>query len=197
MTWHNLLDVIIETKALSRILLFGPPDTGKSTAAVNAAKKLDRPCFRCQCAPQQGIEDLLGNWTLVDGKTVFVPGPIARAMTAGGVLLLDEFDRRNKGHDSIYHALLDDPAISSLNLPNGETIKPAPGFMAIYANNGQRIPAIVQRHSGNMVDLNAVRWLLNQPAPRILMSDLEFCRRSQPLHPRSSLPRSLIRHHCR
>ena len=49
------------------------------------------------------------------------------------------------------------------------------GTLVVYAKDGHRLPAIIERYGGNTVDLNALRWLLAQPAPWILMSDLGFC----------------------
>lgn len=130
--WYDVLPAIIEA-GITRILLYGPPDTGKTTTA--SLIRPGKPVFRVQCSRQQGIEDILGSYVLRDGRTEFIPGPIAQAMLSGGTLILDEFDFRNPAHDSIWHAVLDDPKIAEVRLPDGTVIKPAPGFIAIATTN--------------------------------------------------------------
>jgi len=49
------------------------------------------------------------------------------------------------------------------------------GTLRIFARNGKRSRTAPRRGGSNDVDLWAVRWLLRQPAPRVLVSDLEFC----------------------
>jgi hypothetical protein len=50
------------------------------------------------------------------------------------------------------------------------------GTLKIFARNGKRSRTCPRQDgAGNEVDLQAVRWLLRQPAPHVLVSDLEFC----------------------
>lgn len=127
--WYEILNIV--TGHLSRILLYGPPDTGKTTAASKVGAK----SYRVQCSRQQGIEDLLGSYVLENGETKFIPGPVALAMTEGATLVIDEFDMANPAHASIWHAVLDDPQIACVRLPNGAEIKPAAGFKVIATTN--------------------------------------------------------------
>jgi hypothetical protein len=72
---------------------------------------------------------------LENGETKFIPGPVALAMMEGATLVVDEFDMANPAHASIWHAVLDDPQISCVRLPNGQEIKPAEGFKVIATTN--------------------------------------------------------------
>jgi len=137
LVWNDVLAAVIEA-GLNRILLYGPPDTGKTTTASKI--RPDGEVYRVQCSRQQGIEDLLGSFLLVPGPTgspvtQFVPGPIVKAMKEGALLLADEFDMRNPAHDSIWHSVLDDESIAEVRLPDGTVIKPSPGFIAIATTN--------------------------------------------------------------
>ena len=52
------------------------------------------------------------------------------------------------------------------------------GELVVFAQGGRRSNGIPQGHEpaeGNWCDLEAVRWLLRQKGPRILVSDLGFC----------------------
>lgn len=48
------------------------------------------------------------------------------------------------------------------------------GTLAIYAQHGRRAESIERFGRGNSVDLWAIEWLLRQPAPRYLVTDLGF-----------------------
>jgi len=132
LAWFEVLTAVVNA-GLNRVLLYGPPDTGKTTTATKIRE--DKPVFRVQCSRQQGIEDLLGSYVLQAGETKFIPGPVAQAMLQGATLLVDEFDMRNPAHDSIWHSVLDDESIAEVRLPDGTVIKPAPGFIAIATTN--------------------------------------------------------------
>ncbi len=132
--WYETLPIIL-TSGITRILLHGPPDTGKTTTAGKLALARGQQVFRLQCSRDQGIEDLLGQFTLADGATKFAPGPVPQAMACGGMLVCDEFDLRNPAHDSIYHSILDEPEIAEVRLPDGTSIKPANGFSVICTTN--------------------------------------------------------------
>jgi hypothetical protein len=50
------------------------------------------------------------------------------------------------------------------------------GWLYVYARNGKRAAEIVQPDGGNnTVDGPAMDWLLQQPGPRIMVTDREFC----------------------
>lgn len=182
--WHDLLQTVINSKAAGKVLLYGPPDTGKTTSAVNAAKAAGRPLYRLQCSCQQGIEDLLGTMELKAGETRFVPGPVPNALKSGGVLCLDEFDMRNPAQDSIYHSILDNSELASVTLPDGVVVPAAQGFTVIATMNGSPAdltPALLRRfdvciYAGTphpdalaelpeQVRLTLVQWAQAQPVP--------------------------------
>ncbi len=144
-TWHEVLPQIIPL--VHRILLYGPPDTGKTTAATRLGDA-NGGSIRLQCSRQQGVEDLLGSFVLRNGATEFVPGPIPRAMREGRILVIDEFDQRNAAHDSIYHAALDDKDIACIALPDGTECRPTEGYKVICTTNagvGAFSPALQRR----------------------------------------------------
>jgi len=49
------------------------------------------------------------------------------------------------------------------------------GTLCVFSRAGRRAVDVPYRVSGNSVDLYALRWLLRQPAPRLIVTDGEFC----------------------
>lgn len=147
MQWHEQLPIVINA-GITRILLHGPPDTGKTTTAGKTAQAKGQAVYRLQCSRDQGVEDLLGQFVLEKGETRFAPGPIPQAMQSGGMLIMDEFDMRNPAHDSIYHSIMDDAEIAEVRLPDGTVIKPQPGFTVVCTTNADPkmfTPALLRR----------------------------------------------------
>jgi len=70
----------------------GLSGNGKTTMIEQACANLKREFYRVNITAQTDEDDLLGGFRLIDGNTVWVDGPVIRAMKAGGVLLLDEID---------------------------------------------------------------------------------------------------------
>lgn len=69
-------------------------------------------------------------------------------------------------------------SLTNVRQDRAKPVEEWPGRLCIYAQHGRRIgriPDTCQPGSGNGCDLAAVRWLLKQPGPRYLVSDLEFC----------------------
>lgn len=128
--------------AIHRVLLVGPPGTGKSSAASVVAQVGDRAVTRVACHPAMTPDDLVGGWRLeaLPGggtRTVWTDGPGVRAMVNGSILLLDEIDRAPDEVSPALHALMDDPAIARLRRGDGTEVQPAPGFAVIATANGR------------------------------------------------------------
>lgn len=131
--WDDILRELVKAKMipnpLYRILLFGPPRTGKSSIGRELFDKHERVTVHRQLP----VEDLLGGYALVGGSTVWQDGPAIRAMRQGICLVLDEVDQISAETRCILHALMDDPA--GITLASGERVDAAPGFCVIATTN--------------------------------------------------------------
>jgi hypothetical protein len=133
MKWDDLLAHLGSTgvipNTLNRVLLYGPPRTGKSTSACN----IFAPAERVTLHKQQPVDDLLGGYCLKDGTTVWSDGPAVRALRFGRALILDEVDQMSPECRFTLHALMDDPA--GVTLASGERVEAAPGYVVIGTTN--------------------------------------------------------------
>ena len=123
--WWDVLEACIES-GLTRILLVGPPGTGKSTTA-------DRDGQRVTCYEDAGPESITGTFIQKDGNTVWIDGPAVRAMRTGTRIVLDETDHSSPECVSLLYALLDDAP--SIMLPTGECVKATKGYQVIGTSN--------------------------------------------------------------
>lgn len=136
--WYDHLAAVMPI--LNRILLIGPPSSGKSTTAmlVGSVK------YRITMTETTSREDLIGMYHLIDGSTKWVDGPITAAMRGGMSVLVDEIDRYSAECMSLFYGTIDDkPHVS---LPNGEQVYAAPGYKVIMTSNEtlETLPQAIQ-----------------------------------------------------
>jgi MoxR-like ATPase len=144
--WDDILRRLTKDKTipnpLYRILLFGPPRTGKSSIA----RELFQAHERVTIHKQLPTDDLLGGYALVEGTTKWQDGPAIRALRTGSPIVLDEIDQISPECRCILHALLDDPA--GITLASGERVDAKPGYCTIATTNAMPSalpPAILDR----------------------------------------------------
>ena len=131
--WPEILRTLGQLpKAPRRTLLYGPPGTGKTTYALSLSSESERITLTQGMFP----DALLGKFLLKDGSTYWADGAATRAARKGAPLVIDEIHKGGAELDSTLQAILDDEAVSRLNLDNGETIEPSAGFRIIATMNG-------------------------------------------------------------
>lgn len=72
------------------LLLKGPTGCGKSRLVEHMAARLGRELITVPCHDDTGASDLFGRWLVQGGDTVWVDGPVTRALRHGAILYLDE-----------------------------------------------------------------------------------------------------------
>lgn len=129
------------------VLLFGPPGTGKTTAAVNAARALGQSVYNVTLTDETPAAELRGHWIPAeDGRFKWHDGPAMRAFREGATLVLNEVDHASADALDFLHTLCDDPGIAAVTLPTGETVFPHEDFRVVATTNSD--PDVVFAEDG-------------------------------------------------
>ncbi|KPK69494.1 MAG: AAA family ATPase [Acidithiobacillales bacterium SM23_46] len=118
------------------VLLKGPTGCGKTRFMEHMAWRLKRPLITVSCHDDLTASDLVGRYLIMGGETVWVDGPMARAVRAGAILYLDEVVEARKDTTVVIHPLADDRRVLPME-KTGELLAAPPEFcLAISYNPG-------------------------------------------------------------
>ena len=116
------------------LLLKGPTGCGKTRFVSHMAARLRLPLLTIACHDDLTAADLTGRYLLQGGETVWVDGPLTRAVRAGGICYLDEVVEARKDVTVVLHPLTDDRRILPLER-TGETLPAPASFMLVISYN--------------------------------------------------------------
>jgi nitric oxide reductase NorQ protein len=116
------------------LLLKGPTGCGKTRLVAHMAARLGRPLYTVACHDDLAAADLIGRFLLKGGETVWVDGPLTRAVREGAICYLDEVVEARKDVTVVLHPLTDDRRTLPIDR-TGEEIAAAPGFMLVASYN--------------------------------------------------------------
>ena len=118
------------------VLLKGPTGCGKTRFMEHMAWRLKRPLVTVSCHDDLTASDLVGRYLVVGGETVWVDGPLARAVRCGGICYLDEIVEARKDTTVVIHPLGDDRRVLPME-KKGELLEAPDDFcLAISYNPG-------------------------------------------------------------
>jgi nitric oxide reductase NorQ protein len=116
------------------LLLKGPTGCGKTRFIAHMAARLERPLFTISCHDDLTAADLTGRFLIKGGETVWVDGPLTRAIREGGICYLDEIVEARKDVTVVLHPLTDDRRMLPLER-TGETLQAPDTFMLVVSYN--------------------------------------------------------------
>jgi nitric oxide reductase NorQ protein len=118
------------------LLLKGPTGCGKTRFMEHMAWRLKRPLITVSCHDDLTASDLVGRYLITGGETVWVDGPLARAVRHGAICYLDEIVEARKDTTVVIHPLADDRRVLPIE-KTGELLAATPEFcLAISYNPG-------------------------------------------------------------
>ncbi|MDT5177502.1 MAG: nitric oxide reductase NorQ protein, partial [Mycobacterium sp.] len=116
------------------LLLKGPTGCGKTRFVEAMAYDLQRPLITVACHDDLTTADLVGRYLLRGDETVWVDGPLTRAVREGAICYLDEVVEARQDTTVVLHPLAD----HRRQLPIerlGVTLEAAPGFGLVVSYN--------------------------------------------------------------
>ncbi|MBA3743276.1 CbbQ/NirQ/NorQ/GpvN family protein [Sporichthya sp.] len=116
------------------VMLKGPTGCGKTRFVEAMAHRLGRPLVTVACHDDLTAADLVGRHLLKGGETVWVDGPLTRAVREGAMCYLDEVVEARQDTTVVLHPLADhrrELYIERLGL----SLRAADGFMLVVSYN--------------------------------------------------------------
>ncbi len=122
--WHNQLPVLLK----------GPTGCGKTRFMEYMSWYLQRPMITVSCHDDLTASDLVGRYLVKGGETVWVDGPLTRAVRSGSLCYLDEIVEARKDTTVVIHPLCDDRRLLPID-KLGEVIEAPPAFSLTVSYN--------------------------------------------------------------
>ncbi|HEX9180881.1 MAG TPA: CbbQ/NirQ/NorQ/GpvN family protein [Burkholderiales bacterium] len=122
--WHGRLPVLLK----------GPTGCGKTRFMEHMAWRLKRPLVTVSCHDDLTASDLVGRYLVTANETVWVDGPLARAVRVGAICYLDEIVEARKDTIVVIHPLADDRRFLPME-KRGEQLQAPPEFMLAMSYN--------------------------------------------------------------
>lgn len=133
--WRDVHDAL--QAGQDRLVLFGPPGTGKTKAGLTFGVLPGQEALRLICNQEMTDSDFRGHYMPTEnGSWQFKEGVAIRAWRTGGRLVADEVDRLSGDVESIALAMFDSVESASWTNPaTGEVVTPQPGFSVVMTTN--------------------------------------------------------------
>ncbi len=116
------------------LMLKGPTGCGKTRFIEHMAHALGLPLISVACHEDITAADLVGRYLLTGGETVWVDGPLTRAVRQGAICYLDEIVEARADTTVVIHPLADHRR--ELNIERlGESLRAPDSFMLVVSYN--------------------------------------------------------------
>jgi nitric oxide reductase NorQ protein len=117
------------------IMIKGPTGCGKTRLVEHMANRLDVPIYTVSCHEDITTADLVGRYVLVGGETVWIDGPLTRAVREGGICYLDEIVEARQDSTVAIHPLADFRRELTIERQGGLRVPAAEGFCLVISYN--------------------------------------------------------------
>ena len=110
-------DLIVALELNMPSYVYGHKGAGKSELYEQVCARTNRPLTRVQHTISTEVSDIVGQWIVKGGETIFQLGPLPLAMLNGHLYLADEYDRGQPTVLSVYQAVLEGKSLVIMNAP--------------------------------------------------------------------------------
>src|SRR5437764_11829828 len=117
-----------------RVLVKGPTGCGKTRFVEAMAHELGRELITVAGHEDMTSADLVGRFLLKGGETVWVDGPLTRAVREGAICYLDEIVEARQDTTVVLHPLADHRRQMPIDRL-GQTLEAAPEFCLVVSYN--------------------------------------------------------------
>jgi len=166
--WQDVNDAL--SAGIDRIILFGPPGTGKTYAGLTLGN-VSRGAFRVVCNEDMTEADITGHYKPAGDVWNWKDGQVIKAWQGdglnGGRVVADEIDRASGDVLSVLLAMFDTPDSATWEHPNtGQIVRPLPGFSVVMTTNIEDMRELPQA----LKDRFPVAIRINEPHPNGLLT---------------------------
>ena len=177
-------------------LLFGPPGTGKSTAAREAFTQMGMPFIRISCHPGMDADEFIGTVEAkvsAEGRQLFEArwAPMVIAAELGTGIILEEVNSLLPERSFALFSLLDDSRNFLAQVCGSERlIEKHPGFKVIGTSNDNGTGELMAQYAGIQVMNSALRDRFSR---QIKVGYLDEVLESQLLTAKTGVPEGVAR----
>lgn len=112
----------------------GSTGCGKTSLVEQVCARLNYPVQSFTCGGSTEFMDLVGQWVMVKGETVWMDGCLTKAMREGHVLILNEVDLVDPAELANMNAIMEGSPLVISQL-EGEVVHPHPNFRVVATAN--------------------------------------------------------------
>ena len=118
------------------VLLKGPTGCGKTRFVEHMAWRVasHAPLVTVSCHEDLSASDLIGRYLLLGDRSVWMDGPLTRAVRSGAICYLDEVVEARKDTTVVIHSLADHRRILPID-KTGELLQAHPDFLLVISYN--------------------------------------------------------------
>ena len=166
--WQDVYDSL--AGGIDRLILFGPPGTGKTYAGLNIGKSVSHGAWRLVCTEDMTAADVTGCWMpSTNNSWTWLDGQAVKAWRGdgqnGGRLVIDEIDKASGDVFALLLAVTDSPESAQWEHPeSGRVERPRDGFSVVMTTNVENLEQL----PAALTDRFPVAIRIDQPHPTAL-----------------------------